>query len=98
MMSKNGATCLGSVFSEMQKSDLWFRNFTELEFLIDEITGKNADNYNYTWGFVIDALNKPTIIKIRNRRDGFKPISDMVRDHLDKRDIYAKYMDQLSKK
>ena len=91
MMSKNGATCLGNIFSETQKSDPWFCNFTELEFLINEITGKNADNYNYAWGSVIDALDKPTIIKFGNRRDGFKPISDVVRDHLNKCDIHQVY-------
>ena len=74
-----------------KKSDPWFCNFTELEFLIDEITGKNADNYNYTWGSVIDALDKPTIIKFGNRRNGFKPVSDVVRDHLNKRDIHQVY-------
>ena len=81
-----------------KKSDPWFRNFTELAFLIDEITGDNADDYIYTWGSVINALDKPTIIEIGNNRDGFKPVSDVVRDHLSNRDIYEKYMDQLKMK
>ena len=73
-------------------------NFTDLVFLVDEITGENADDYIYSWGFVINALDKPTTIKIGNRKAGFKSVSDVVRDHLNKRDIYDKYMDQLSKK
>ena len=73
-------------------------NFTDLVFLVDEITGENADDYIYSWGSVINALDKPTIIKIGNKKAGFKSVSDVVRDHLNKRDIYDKYMDQLSKK
>ena len=73
-------------------------NFTDLVFLVDEITRENADDYIYSWGSVINALDKPTIIKIGNRKAGFKSVSDVVRGHLNKRDIYDKYMDQLSKK
>ena len=73
-------------------------NFTDLVFLVDEITGENADDYIYSWDSVINALDKPTTIKIVNRKAGFKSVSDVVRDHLNKRDIYDKYMDQLSKK
>ena len=86
------------LLKDAKKDDTWFRNFTKLAFLIDEVTGKNADDYNYTWGSVIDALDKPTTIKIGSNRDGFKPVSDVVRHHLNKRDIYDKYMDQLSNK
>ena len=69
-------TCLGNVFSEVQKSN---HNFTELAFLIDEITGENADDDIYTWGFVISELDKPTTIKIGSlsNRAGFNPLSDV---------------------
>ena len=86
------------LLKDAKKSDPWFRNFTELAFLIDEITGKSAKNYKYTWGSVIDALDKPTPIKIGSNRDGFKSVSDVVIRHLSKRDIYDKYMDQLKTK
>ena len=94
VMSNNDMNSLGSVFSKIQKSDPWFHNFTELEFLIDEITGDNADDYIYTWGSVIKSLDKPTPIKIGSNRAGFKSVSDMVRDYLSNHDIYDKYMDQ----
>ena len=80
-----------------KKNDAWFRNFTELEFLIDEITGDNPDDYVYTWSSVINALDKPTVITIGNNRAGFKSVSEVVRDHLSNRDIYDKYIDQLKK-
>ena len=83
------------LLKDVKNSDSWFRNFTELEFLIDEITGDNADDYIYTWGSVINALDKPTIINIGSNRAGFKPVSDVVRDHLNNRDVYDNYMDQL---
>ena len=86
------------LLKDAKKSDTWFRDFTELAFLIDEITGENADDYKYTWGSVIDALDKPTAITIGSNRAGFKPVSDVVRDHLNKRDVYDKYINQLSKK
>ena len=85
------------LLKDAKKSNVWFRNFTELEFLIDEITGDNADDYVYTWSSVINALDKPTVITIGNNRAGFKPVSDVVRGHLSNRDIYDKYMDQLKK-
>ena len=80
-----------------KKSDSWFRNFTKLEFLIDEITGENADDYNYTWDSVINALDKPTTITIGSNRAGFKPVSDVVRHYLSNQDVYRKYKDQLWK-
>ena len=80
-----------------RKSDSWFGNFRGLKFLIDEITGENADDYNYTWDSVINALNKPTIIKIGSNRAGFKPVSDVVRYYLSNQDVYRKYNDQLWK-
>ena len=80
-----------------KKSDIWFHNFSELAFLIDEITEENADDYTYTWGSVIKSLDGPTTIKFGRNRTGFKPVSVVVRDHLKKRDIYEKYMDQLRK-
>ena len=62
-----------------KKGDSWFRNFTELVFLIAfEIIGENADDYIYTWGSVINSLDKPTPIKIRSNRAGFKSVSDVV--------------------
>ena len=70
------------LLKDAKKSESWFRNFSELEFLIDEITGENAKDYIYTWGSVIQALDKPTPIQIGNNRDGFKSVSDVVRDHL----------------
>ena len=72
-------------------------NFTELEFLLDEITGENADDYEYTWGSVILALDKPTAIEIGPK---LKPkcVSDVVRDYLHNRDVYEKYMEQLKLK
>ena len=79
------------LLKDAEKSDPWFRNFAKLEFLIDEITGDNADDYIYTWGSVID---KPTPIKIGSKGDGFKSVSDVVRDYLSNHDIYDKYMDQ----
>ena len=85
------------LLKDAKKSDSWFRNFTELAFLIDEITGDNAKNYKYTWGSVIDVLDKPTPIKIGNNTDGFKSVSDVVIRHLNKRYIYDKYMYQLKK-
>ena len=80
-----------------KKSDSWFRNFTKLEFLIDEITGENAADYNYTWDSVINALDKPTTITIGSNRAGFKPVSDVVRHYLSNQDVYRKYKDQLWK-
>ena len=80
---------------DAKKSDTWFRNFTELSFLIEEITGKNAKNYKYTWGSVINALDEPTTIEYGSKS---KRVSDVVISHLNKRDIYDKYMDQLKKK
>ena len=80
------------LLKDAKKGDSWFRNFTELEFLIDEITGENADDYIYTWGSVINSLDKPTPIKFGSKRAGFKPVSDVVRDHLNNRDVYDKYM------
>ena len=79
-----------------KKSDPWFRNFTELAFLIDEITGDNSDYYIYTWGSVIDALDKPTPIKYGSNRAGFKCVSDVVRDELNLPYVYEKYKDQLN--
>ena len=35
------------------QSDTWFQDFLKLEFLIDEITGDNIDNYTYTWHTII---------------------------------------------
>ena len=83
------------LLNDAKKSDPWFRNFTELEFLIDEITEDHPDDYIYTWGSVIKSLDKPTPIKIGSNRAGFKPVSDVVKDHLNKRDVYDKYMDKL---
>ena len=80
-----------------KKSYSWFRNFTKLEFLIDEITGENAADYNYTWDSVINALDKPTTITIGSNRAGFKPVSDVVRHYLSNQDVYRKYKDQLWK-
>ena len=85
------------LLEDAKKSDVWFRNFIELEFLINEITGDNADDYIYTWSSVINALNKPTSIKIGSNRAGFKSVSDIVTDHLSNREIYDKYMNQLKK-
>ena len=86
------------LLKDANKSDPWFRNFSKLAFLIDEITGKNAKNYKYTWGSVINALDEPTPIEIGNNTDGFKRVSGVVIHHLNKRDIYDKYMDQLKNK
>ena len=83
------------LLKDEKKSESWFRNFGELEFLIDEITGENGDDYIYTWGSVINSLDKPTPIKIGSKRAGFKPVSDVVIDHLSNCDVYGKYMDQL---
>ena len=47
------------------------------------------------WGFVINTLDKPIKIKIGSNRVGFKPVFDVVRDHLSNQDVYNKYMDQL---
>lgn len=53
------------VFKDVEKGDLWFHNFTNLLFLIAEITGENADDYIYTWDSDINVLDKPsTIIKL----------------------------------
>ena len=82
------------LLKDEKKNDSWFRNFGELEFLIDEITG-NPDNYIYTWGSVINSLDKPTPITFGSKRAGFKPVSDVVIDHLSNCDVYGKYMDQL---
>ena len=82
------------LLKDAKKGDLWFHSFTELEFLIDEITGDNADDYIYTWDSVIKSLDNPTVIKIGSNTDGFKSVSDVVIHHLNKRDIYDKYMDQ----
>ena len=84
------------LLKDEKKNDSWFRNFGELEFLIDEITG-NADNYIYTWGSVINSLDKPTPIKFGSKRAGFKPVSDVVIDHLSNRDVYDNYLDKLKK-
>ena len=83
------------LLKDAKQNESWFRNFTELEFLIDEITGENAKDYIYTWGSVIQALDKPTPIQIGNNRAGFKPVSDVVRDYLNNSYVYGKYMDQL---
>ena len=85
------------LLKDAKKSDPWFRNFTKLAFLIDEITGKNADDYIYTWGSVIKSLDEPTTIEFGTNRRGFKAVSDVVRDHLKRHDIYEKYMDQHKK-
>ena len=82
------------LLKDAKKSDSWFRNFIKLEFLIDEITGDNADDYIYTWGSVIKSLDKPTPIKIGSNRAGFKCVSDLVIRHLNKRYIYDKYIYQ----
>ena len=50
------------------------------------------------WGFVINTLDKPITIKIGSNRVGFKPVFDVVRDHLSNQDVYNKYMDQLRRK
>ena len=72
-------------------------NFNELEFLIDEITEDNPDDYEYTWRSVIQALDKPSVIKIGSKRQP-KPVSEVVIDHLNNRDVYVKYMDQLNER
>ena len=68
------------LLKDANKSDSWFRNFTELEFLIEKITGENADNYVYTWGSVINSLDEPTPIKFGINRAGFTLVSELVRD------------------
>ena len=85
------------LLKDAKKGDSWFRNFTELEFLIDEITEQNPDDYIYTWGSVINSLDKPTPIKFGSKRAGFKPVSDVVIDHLSNCDVYGNYLDQLKK-
>ena len=82
---------------DAKKKDVWFNNFLELEFLIDEITGEKARHYKCTWRSVIVALDKPTAIKIEPAKDS-TPVSDVVKDHLRKCEIYGKYVDQLRKK
>ena len=85
------------LLKDAKRSDSWFRNFTELEFLIDEITEDSSDDYEYTWGSVIQALDKPTVIEIGSKRQP-KPVSDVVIDYLNNHDVYVKYMDQLKSK
>ena len=86
------------LLKDANKGDSWFRNFSKLEFLIDEITGENADDYIYTWDSVIQALDKPTAIKFGSNRAGFKLVSKVVGDYLNTSDVYAKYIDQLKPK
>ena len=81
---------------DANQSDAWFRNFLKLEFLIDEITGENIDNYIYTWRTIINSLDKPTRIKFGKPKTGVKDISDVVRDHLSKPDIFSKYKAQVN--
>ena len=88
-------SCLGSAFSKIKKGDSWFCNFTDFAFLIDEITEENADDYINTWGSVINTLDKPTIIKSGSNRAGFKLVSNVVRNHLNNRDIYDNYLNKL---
>ena len=56
---KNGMTCLGSVFSKMQKDYSWLHNFTELAFMINKLTGENADVDIYTWASVHQTNQLP---------------------------------------
>ena len=84
------------LLKDQKKKDVWFNNFLELEFLIDEITGEKARHYKCTWRSVIDALDKPNAIKIATK-DGSTPVSGMVKDHLKKCEIYGKYIAQLRK-
>ena len=72
-------------------------NFTELEFLIDEITEDHPDDYEYTWRSVIQALDKPSVIEIGSKRQRQR-VSEVVIDHLNNRDVYEKYIDQLKSK
>ena len=95
--TKEWCDLFGKHLLKLKKRGSWFCNFTELEFLIHEITGENANDYNYTWGSVINALDKPTTIKIRSNRAVFKPVSDVVIDYLSNQYVYNKYMDQLGK-
>ena len=71
---KDDVQTFHELFRKCLLRDAKNHNFTELMFLIDEITGENADDYIYA---VINALDKPTIIKIESNRAGFKPLSDV---------------------
>ena len=63
MTKKSGEFFFGNrLLRDDNKSGVWFRNVLKLEFLIDEITGDNTDNYTYTWRTVINSLDRPTRI------------------------------------
>ena len=74
------------------------RNFTELNFFINEITGENAKRYNCTWRNVMTALKKPTEITIENKYGEPENVSDKVVKFLSKREVKNKYKKQLSSK
>ena len=85
------------LLKKADKSDEWFSQFTTFEFFIDEITGENAHYYSYTWGTVIEALEKPRCIKFEYPETGAMSVADVVRDHLSSHEVYEKYLKQLMK-
>ena len=85
------------LLKKTEKCDDWFSQFTTLEFFIDEITGENAHCYSYTWGTVIEALEKPRCIKFGSPETGALSVVDVVRNHLYNFDVYEKYQKQLMK-
>ena len=86
------------LLKKANKSDEWFSRFTTLEFFIDEITGENVHCYNYTWGTVIEALEKPRCIKFGSpETDALSDVANMVRGHLRNHDVYEKYQKRLMK-
>ena len=78
--------------------DTRLRNFTELKFFIDEITGENVKKYNCTWRKVMTALKNPTEITIENKYGEPENVSDKLRKFLSKREVKNKYKKQLSSK
>ena len=86
------------LMKKADKSDDWFSQFTTLEFLIEEITGENAHCYSYTWGTVIEALEKPRCIKFGSLETGAISVADVVREYLCHHDVYVKYQEQLMKR
>ena len=86
------------LLKKTEKCDDWFSQFTTLEFFIDEITGENAHCYSYTWGTVIEALEKPRCIKFGSPETGVITVADVVRNHLRDNDVYERYQKQLMKR